>query len=101
MNDTVDGDEVSGMIEHWLKTPPNAYLGSDYGSDPKSLLQMPNSAGLGDQFIDKLIVDVPVVAALPSAAVNVYFEQIDKESKQLIIQVADRLVTVDETRLPD
>lgn len=96
----IDGQEVSGMIEHWLTTPPNGYLGSSYGADAKALLQKPNSAGLGDQFIDKMINDVPVLAAMPSAALNVYFEQVDKESKRLIIQVADTLVEVDASRLP-
>lgn len=96
----ITGEEVTGMVEHWLSTPPNGYLGSSYGSDTKALLQRPNSDGLGDQFIDKMVNDVPVLAAMPSAACSVYIEQIDKESKRLIIQVADSLVTVDESRLP-
>lgn len=36
--------EMGDMIEHWLKTPVGAYLGSDYGSDKLSLLQIPLTA---------------------------------------------------------
>lgn len=101
MKNVVDSQELSGMVEHWLGTPPNGYLGSGYGSELKALLQQPNSAGLGDQFIDKLAEDVPLVGALPAGAVNVYFQQRDRESKQLLIEVADKLVTVDESRFTD
>jgi len=96
----INGEEVSGMVEHWLTTPPNGYLGSSYGSDVKALLQLPNSAGLGDQFIDKMNADLPVISALPADATDVYFEQVDKETKRLIIRVVDSLVAVDESRLP-
>lgn len=101
MNNVVDSQELTGMVEHWLGTPPNGYLGSSYGSEIRALLQKPNSAGLGDQFIDKMAEDIPLVGALPSGAVNVYFEQRDKESKRLLIEVADRLVAVDEARFAD
>lgn len=94
----INGEEVSGMIEHWLTTPPNGYLGSSYGSDPKSLLQRPNTDGLGDQFIDKMIVDVPVLSGLPQGAVNVSLKEDDKDSKTLLIDVAGNLVIYDETR---
>lgn len=98
MKNVIDSRELSGMIEHWIGTPPNGYLGSGYGADPKSLLQQPMSSGLGDQFIDKLATDVPLIGGMPAGAVNVYFQQIDKEKKRLLIEVADSLVTVDESR---
>lgn len=101
MKNVVDSQELTGMAEHWLGTPPNGYLGSGYGSEVKALLQQPNSSGVGDQFVDKMAEDIPLIGALPAGAVNVYFEQRDKESKRLLIAVADRLVTVDETRLTD
>ncbi len=98
-SELINGVEVSGMVEHWLKTPPNAYLGSSYGSDPYSLLQRPNTAGLADQFTDKMINDVPVLSVVPSSALNVLYEDVDKETKNLIIQVFDSLVRVDESRV--
>lgn len=92
----INGEELQGMVSHWLNTPPNGYLGSSYGSDPKSLLQQPNAAGLGDAFIDKMSTDIPLVGALPSGAVNVYFEDISNDRRRLLIEVSDGLVTVDQ-----
>lgn len=101
MTNKINGAELQGMVEHWLSTPPSGYLGSSYGSDPQSLLQQPMASGLGDAFIDKMAEDIPLLAALPSGAVNAYFQDIGNDRRRLLIDVSDRLVTVDrvETNL--
>lgn len=33
MNDNITITHIHEMISHWLKTPKNSYLGSDYGND--------------------------------------------------------------------
>ncbi|MDI1279074.1 hypothetical protein [Methylobacter sp.] len=33
MNDNIMTTDIHEMISHWLKTPKNGYLGSDYGND--------------------------------------------------------------------
>lgn len=93
----VNGFEVADMVRHWLRTPPNGYHGSSYGSDPHSLLQQPLSTGLADAFLAKLLEDIPILGALPAGAVNVLFQDNDKESKLLMIEVLDSLITIDET----
>ena len=95
MKTNPDGASLQGMITHWLNTPPNGYLGSSYGSDPQALLQEPTSSGLGDAFIDKMAEDIPLIAALPAGAVNVYFEDLSNDKRGLLIEVADTMVTVD------
>lgn len=94
MQNKLNGAAVQDMVRHWLSTPPNGYLGSGYGSDPQSLLQQPLSSGMGDAFIDKMAADIPIIGNLPSGAVNAYFEDIGNDSKRLLIQVADGMVTV-------
>lgn len=79
-------EHIFDMISHWLHTPPNGYLGESYGSDPVSLLQKPHSEGLADAFIDKMMEDLPVLRSLPAGSVNVYREQVNKDSFRLIIQ---------------
>ena len=60
--------EMGDMIEHWLKTPVGAYLGSDYGSDKLSLLQIPlTDTTAADEFVRKLSEDVPLVGAAGGA----------------------------------
>ncbi len=51
---TITGNEIQGMVGHWLKTPVNGYLGSDYGQDVKALLQQPQTDGAPDAFLQKL-----------------------------------------------
>lgn len=69
---TVTGEDIVLMIDHWLHTPAGSYLGSNYGNDIASLLQRPNSEGAADDFLAKLRADVPVVAALPDGALSLY-----------------------------
>lgn len=96
----LNGAEVQGMVTHWLSTPPNGYLGSDYGSDPQALLQTPMAAvGLGDAFLDKMRQDVPVIGALPAGAVNVHLEKMSNrnDGKRLLIEVLDSVVSVSQS----
>lgn len=92
----ITGNDIARMVRHWLSTPPNGYLGSGYGSDPKSLLQLPNNAGLGDAFIDKMLTDIPLLRQLPRGTVNVYFEQVGNDRKRLLIEVGQVTVPYDE-----
>lgn len=93
---TLESSDLERMIRHWLSTPPNGYLGSGYGSDPHSLLQQPNSSGLGDAFINKMIEDIPVLKQLPAGTVNVYFEQVSKDTKRLLIEVGSLVIPYED-----
>lgn len=92
----VNGEDLARMIRHWLFTRPNGYLGSGYGCDPKALLQLPNADGMGDAFIDKMLIDIPLLRQLPRGSVNVYFQQRTKDTKGLIIEAGDISITYDE-----
>lgn len=93
---SITTEDIGAMVRHWLSTPPNGYLGSGYGCDPKALLQQPNSNGLGDAFIDKMMADLPILRQMPRGSVNVYFEQLTKDSKRLLIEVGDITIPYDE-----
>jgi hypothetical protein len=67
-----------------------------HGCDPKSLLQLPNSDGLGDAFIAKMLTDIPLLRQLPRGSVNVYFQQITKDSKRLLIEAGDITIESEE-----
>ena len=97
MKNAVTAAEVQDMVLHWLNTPPNGYLGSGYGSEPQALLQEPISAalGMGDNFVDKLMRDLPLLRALPPGSVDVYLVERDNESTSLVIDIAGTKVSVD------
>ena len=86
---------IYSMVDHWLRTPPNGYFGHSYGSDPLSLLQKPHSEMLADAFIDKMLEDLPVLRSLPAGTVNVYKEQVSKDTARLIIQAGNVSIPFD------
>lgn len=96
---SINGDDLARMVRHWLATPVNGYLGSGYGSDIHALLQQPQASGLGDEFIDKMMADIPILRQLPRGSVNVYFEEVGNDSKRLLIQVGDIEIPYDEIRV--
>lgn len=85
---SITGTEIVGMVRHWLSTPIGGYLGSDYGSDTKALLQNPHNVVLADKFLAKLRRDVPVLAALPSSSVNLYASPSGIDRMDIVLEVA-------------
>ncbi|WP_262966978.1 hypothetical protein [Methylobacter psychrophilus] len=43
MDNKITGYDLQLMTGYWLKSLVNGYLGSKYGSDTKSILQLPQS----------------------------------------------------------
>ncbi|MEM4986266.1 hypothetical protein V8G57_02585 [Collimonas sp. H4R21] len=88
MTPIITAQDIQAMVSHWLSTPPNGYLGSDYGADPQSLLQNPMAAGIGDAFIGEMREDVPVLDVMPADAVNVFYVDALPDRLELIVDVA-------------
>lgn len=86
----VTGKELEGMIEHWLSTPINGYLGGGYGQDIKALLQMPHSDTAADQFIRKMVVDIPVLGSLPPSSIAIYGVPSGADRVDMVLEVAGR-----------
>lgn len=91
---TITGNEIHGMVGHWLNTPVNGYLGSGYGQDVKALLQQPQADGAPDAFLQKLRSDVPVLQALPAGSTNLYGVQTPPDRLDLVIEVAGQVIEV-------
>jgi hypothetical protein len=92
----IDIADMMGMVRHWLRTPPNGYLGSGYGADVMELLQRPMLDGTGDALIQKMRQDIPLLDMLPSGSIYVWLQDVDGtiDQRELIIQIADQYVTV-------
>ena len=91
---TITGNDIQGMVGHWLKSPVNGYLGSDYGQDAKALLQRPQDDGSAEGFLQKLRSDVPVLQALPDGSVNLYGVQTAPDRLDLMIEVAGQTIQI-------
>ena len=94
---TITGNEIQGMVSHWLHTPVCAYLGSDYGQDVKALLQQPQTDGAPDALLQKLRSDVTVLQALPAGSINLYGVQTPPDRLDLVIEVAGQVIEVPRT----
>lgn len=95
--DTITGDDIQAMISHWLNTPTNGYLGSDYGSDLKALLQRAQSdPRLANYFIAKLRREVPVLALLPAHQVGLYAVPEGLDRLRLTLEVAARTYALND-----
>ena len=86
--------DIAGMVGHWLRCPPNGYLGSGYGSDVKSLLHTPMAAGLADDLIAKCRQDVPLLRAAPDGMVNIYAFDEAMDRKVIRFEIGGELVDV-------
>ncbi|WP_175712154.1 hypothetical protein [Burkholderia ambifaria] len=92
--DELTGNDVQGMVTHWLETPVNGYLGSGYGSNVKDLLQAPLQSGRADAVINKMRGDIPLVAALPRGVLEIVMADRGPDRRDLYINVLGRLVPV-------
>lgn len=92
---TFSSKDLTEIVQHWLNTPVYGYYGSEYGSDPKSLLQQPNTLGLADNFIAKMKRDIPIIGQM---GVGVYFLPIDSEKSALVITADGHFVAAYPTK---
>lgn len=81
---------VQDMVRHWLETPVNGYLGSDYGQDLKRVLHSPLASQLADKQLEKLRADVRVLGLLPPDAVNLYSTHDGVDKARLFVEIAGR-----------
>lgn len=99
MTAKITGRDVQLMVRHWLETPPNGYLGSDYGSDTKTLLQKPLSdTAYFDAFKTKLRKDVPVLKALPASQTNIVNYGSYPDKLNIAIEVAGQTIEIGGSR---
>ena len=93
----ITGVDVQKMVGHWLRTPVNGYLGSDYGQDGMSLKQIPlGDPTAADAYLEKLKTDVQILDAFPAGTVNLYRTTQAPDKEQILIEVAGTAIAVPE-----
>jgi hypothetical protein len=65
MEHKIDWLEIQGMISHWLRTPENGYLGSNYGYRDRiiRIVQEPYNESSAQDIIVKMQQDIPALAS--------------------------------------
>jgi hypothetical protein len=94
MDTKITTADAQAMVSHWLATPVNGYLGSDYGSNIKDLLQSPLRTGGADAVLTKLKTDVPLLAAMPRGSVNLYSQDTGPYKRRYFIDLSGATVDI-------
>lgn len=76
MHYTYSVSELEAMIRHWVETPPNSYLGQDYGFNIQTMLLRPLSETqvMADYILSELKKHIPPLQYLNSSQLAVYRE---------------------------
>ncbi|MDD5273280.1 MAG: hypothetical protein PHU14_11225 [Methylovulum sp.] len=90
----ITSDDLNGMIEYWLATPQHSRLGSDFGNNASELIGDPNNAGIADDFVKKMLADLPILQLLPPGVVSVYAVPRDFDGVDLFVDVNGQLFQI-------
>lgn len=80
---------IIAMIEHWLSTPPNAYIGSRYGAPLNDLILNRLSAPVGNAFIAKMKTDIPILNQLGPDQLSLYSDTEGHETRIIYLRVGN------------
>lgn len=94
MSTLISGTDIQDMVAHWLSTPIRSYLGSDYGQDSLSLLQLPQGGGSADQYIAKLKTDIPLLSTLPPGTVNLFSVPTPPDKMNIVLGIGGATFTI-------
>lgn len=85
----IDTKKVITMIEHWIMTRPNGYIGSNYGAPLQELLLKSQSTNVANDFITKMKQDLPLLKTLDDSQFSIFSENVGFERKQIYLSVGD------------
>ena len=94
MNYIFRADDIKRMIEHWLATPPNGYVGVTYGRNPKELRNRPMDDDTADTLLQWMREDMPILKQLSDNDLSVAHEEVNFETKQFYIQIGEILIPI-------
>lgn len=94
MNYIFRADDIKRMIEHWLATPPNGYVGVTYGRNPKELLNRPMDDDTADTLLQWMREDMSILKQLSDNDLSVAHEEVNFETKQFYIQIGEILIPI-------
>lgn len=99
MSQPVSAKFILGQIHHWIHTPQNAYLGSNYGMDVYQYLHKPMTHQMADEIIAKMRADIPVLNGVAEDGLNIHARNDGFDSKIIVIEVYGYAFEVDLNRI--
>jgi hypothetical protein len=90
----ITNDDIREMVDYWLRTPINSRLGSGFGNNANTLLAQPYNDGIADDFIKKMMTDLPVLQIMPAGSVNVFAIPRDFDKIDLFIDISGQIFEI-------
>lgn len=97
MNYIFKAEAAKKIIEHWLATPPNGYLGLSYGRNFAELLFKPMNEDRADILLSWLREDIPIFRNLGNE-LSVVSEPVGIDKKRYYIQIGEILVPIEDNQ---
>ena len=92
MSYTFNAEDVKKIIEHWLYTPSNGYIGVNYGRNLAEILLRPMTDDTAIQILQWLKEDIPLFAQLDQSQLNIMSQDIDYDKKRFFIQIGQVII---------
>ncbi len=98
MNYVFSSEIIKRIIEHWLATPPNGYLGYRYGRNLAELLFHPMNEDRADILLSWIKKDIPIFRNATDGELSVVSEAIGIDQKRYYIQFGEIQVLIPDNQ---
>ena len=92
MNYVFKGEDVKAMIEHWLRLPPNGYVGVDGGRNLHEILMKPMTDDNADIVLQWMKADMPILRTLSDSDLSIVSEPVGHDRQAYSILLGDILI---------
>lgn len=98
MNYTFKARDIKRIIEHWLATEPNSYIGVSYGRNLSELLFGPLNEDKADTLLTWLREDIPVLNQVVDGELQVVSEVIGLDQRKFYIKIGQILIPIQDNQ---
>lgn len=81
--------QIKRILDHWVNTPPNGYIGVNYGRNLAERLLKAIDEDDADQIIQWIKEDIPLFKNLNSNQLSIYSENNGIDQKYYFIKVGE------------
>lgn len=82
------------MIEHWLNTPPNGYIGVTYGRNLREILFKPMTEDSANTLMDWMLEDMPILKQLSDEDFRIVEQDDGHDKKRFFIKLTTILIEI-------
>lgn len=92
MNYILTPAQIKTILEHWLNTPPNGYIGVNYGRNLSETLLKSLSIDSSDIILQWIKEDIPLFKYLTDDELKISYENVGIDKRNYFLQVGQVIV---------